>query len=311
MSRMDAWSPPRSIQIGAGLGAGDVGDELLCRGFWDALPASARLDVDLGGDAVPSEPYDERHVYRTADSSRPHLPGLLVGTSARAETMGVDAFLCSLARRLDAFHDAGQSVDAVGVGFERPQSPEAQEAFRRSFLPIRSWSVVSPHARDVLRELGVPEQRIVVGADWGWSYRLRIHPQAWAQSLWRDLGVDPGAPLVVVDVSVPALAADAPALAEALDRLATERGFQVAFFDSDTSGRGEPDAAQRTMAHMKARAVRVPRAVYAPDQVLALLECATTVVSSRRQLVVSGRRPALVSTAWSQGCPQGRSLETQ
>jgi SAM-dependent methyltransferase len=283
---MDSWSPPRSIQVGAGLGAGDVGDEILCRGFWDALPAEARLDVEwMDGGAAASEPYDARHVRLTGGrASRPTLPGLLAGTAARAETMGPDAFLRLLAPRLDAFHAAGQPVDAVGVGFARPESREAVDAFRRSFLPVRSWSVVSAHARDVLRELGVPEERIVLGADWAWCQRPRSRPQGWADALWRGLGVDPGAPLVVLDVSLPSLVREAPALARALDRLAAGQGFQVAFVDSDT--RAESDASERTMALMTRRAVRVPRALYTPDQVEALLAPATAVVSARRQTVL-------------------------
>ena len=287
MSGMDSWSPPRSIQIGAGLGAGDVGDEILCRGFWDALPAAARLDVEwMDGGAAAAEPYDARHVMLTSGASaRPTLPGLLVGTAACAETMGTDAFLRLLAPRLDAFHAAGQPVDALGVGLARPGSGDAADAFRRSFLPIRSWSVVSARARDVLRELGVPEDRIVLGADWAWCHRPRSRPQEWADALWRGLGVDPGAPLVVLDVSVPALVAEAPALARALDRLAAGQGFQVAFLDGDTRG-AEPGAAERAIALMTTRAVRVPRALYTPDQVQALLARATALVSPRRQAVL-------------------------
>ncbi len=300
MSGMDSWSPPRSIQVGAGLGAGDVGDEILCRGFWDALPPSARLDVEWedAGAAAPS-PLDDRHVHRTSGASRPALPGLLAGTAARAETMGTDAFLRHLAPRLDAFHAAGQAVDALGVGFARPESREALDAFRRSFLPIRSWSVVSAHARDVLRDLGVPEDRIVLGADWAWCQRPRSRPQAWADVHWRGLGVDPGAPLVVLDVSLPSLAAEAPALARGLDRLGAQ-GFQVAFLDSDTRG-GERGAAERTMALMARPAVRVPRAPYPPEQMEALLAPATAVVSARRQTVLQAVRAGVHAIVLADG----------
>jgi tRNA (mo5U34)-methyltransferase len=290
---MDSWSPPRSIQIAGGLGAGDVGDELLCRGFWDALPPGACLEVEWlpGGPAPAPGSHDPRHLYVPAaveGASRPALPGLLVGTSPRAETMGSDAFLRFLAPRLDAFHDAGQPVDALGVGFESPGSSDAREAFRRSFLPIRSWSVVSSRSRDVLRELGVAEERIVLGADWAWSYRLRDHPQAWASSTWRELGIDAAAPLLVVNAPSRVSAPDARALAVALDRLSSSHGFQVAFFCSDARDDSGSDhaAARQVMALMERPSVLLPVIPYTPDQVHALLAAATTAVSARHQFTL-------------------------
>jgi tRNA (mo5U34)-methyltransferase len=284
----DTWSPPRCIQIAQGLGADDVGDELACRGFWDALPGRTRLDVELVADAwTPGGPPDPRHRFLKPGTGQPDAPGLLVGTSPRAETLGSDAFLVALAARLDAFHAAGQPVDALGVGFERPQSHEAREAFRRSFRPIRSWSVVSAHAREVLRELEVPEERIVVGADWAWSERPRREEHEWAAALWSGLGIDAGAPLVVVNASAET-ETDAAALADALDRFARGHGAQVAFFCSDTGEgpRSDLAAARAVMAHLESRAVLVPRTRYAPDQVRSLLAFATATVSSRRQFVL-------------------------
>jgi len=36
-----------AVQLFSGLGAGNIGDELMVRGFWRSIPKSLRLDVLL------------------------------------------------------------------------------------------------------------------------------------------------------------------------------------------------------------------------------------------------------------------------
>ena len=197
----------RAHQICNGLGAGNIGDELMARAFWDALPADVRLVVDVFPNHVQQrEPYPEQHEYVALDWSgaplapaRP-MPGLLVGDTPVTESLSLDWPLRFLSPRLRAFHAARQPVDAVGVGVEPLRSPEAREIFARDFGPVRSWTVRSAACRDALVELGLPEDRIEVGADWAWLYRPRRDLRGWAAETWARLGVDAGRPLLVANV---------------------------------------------------------------------------------------------------------------
>src|SRR5688500_2847583 len=56
----DHTMPLRAHQICNGLGAGNIGDELMARAFWDALPAGLRLTVDVFPNHTQQrEPYPE------------------------------------------------------------------------------------------------------------------------------------------------------------------------------------------------------------------------------------------------------------
>src|SRR5262245_7265732 len=103
----------RAHQICNGLGAGNIGDELMAHAFWDALPPDARLTVDVfPNQAHQRAPYPDRHEYIVLDWNGAPLapgrgPGLLVGDTPVTESLGVDWPLRFLAPRLRAFHDAG------------------------------------------------------------------------------------------------------------------------------------------------------------------------------------------------------------
>lgn len=289
----------RFVQVGNGLGSWNVADEMIGRAFWDALPRGVPLDVELlASGRLPSDPYPERHRYVPLDEGGRPLPeprdgpALLVGEPPLAEARGFDWALRFVGPRLDAFHRAGLPVDAVGVEVGLPGSPAARETFRRSFLPIRSWSVRSSRGREVLRELGVPAEGVVVGADWSWLYRPRRERHEWAAETWRGLGLEPSAPLVVA--SVTAEEARGPSrvahgLAEALDRLVAEHGFQVAFFAADIGEDVTPagKGAEQVIGLMRQRGVRALDLHSSPDELLGLLAHATATVSSRYHFIVS------------------------
>jgi len=287
----------RAHQIANGLGAGNIGDELMARAFWDALPSGLRLTVDVFPNHVRQrEPYPEQHEYVTLDwSGGPPapatLPGLLVGDTPVTESLSLEWPLRFLAPRLRAFHDAGQPVDAVGVGVEPLRSPEAREIFARDFLPIRSWTVRSADCRAFLIDLGVPEDRVEVGADWAWLYRPRRDLREWGASTWARLGVDIGRPLLVANVVNERWRRQSEvkeALAAALDELAADHGLQVAFFCNETREGEFYDraAAEETQALMKTRSAIVPNLYWSPDEVLGLLAHATVTLAGRYHFVV-------------------------
>ena len=270
----------------------------MARAFWDALPPGVRLSVDLFPNHVRQrDPYPRAHDYVRLDwdgaplaPPRP-VPGLLVGDTPVTESLSLDWPLRFLAPRLRVFHDAGQPVDAVGVGIEPLRSAAAREIFARDFRPLRSWTVRSAACRARLLELGVPAERIEVGADWGWLYRPRRDLRAWGASTWARLGLDPGRPLIVANVVNEVWRDEAGvkhALAAALDELAGTDGFQVAFFCNEVREGGFYDraAALETQALMKTRSVVLPHLYWAPDEVLGLLAHAAVTVAGRYHFVV-------------------------
>jgi polysaccharide pyruvyl transferase WcaK-like protein len=216
---------------------------------------------------------------------------LLVGDTPVTASLSLDWPLRFLAPRLRAFHDAGQPVDAVGVGVEPLRSDEARAIFARDFLPIRSWTVRSEPCRATLLDLGVPAERTLVGADWAWLYRPRRDMREWGAQTWTRLGVDPGRPLLVANVVNEVWRDKAEvkrAIAAALDELESSHGFQVAFFCNETREGGFYDraAALETQALMTTRSLVVPHLYWAPDEALGLLAHATVALGGRYHFTV-------------------------
>jgi polysaccharide pyruvyl transferase WcaK-like protein len=303
----------RFFQIATGQGAGNIGDELMGFAFLRALPESVELEVELFPNARQmSEPYPQRHRYIEigwdgAPLPAPSVPGLLVGDTPVTDTLGVDWPLRFLAPRLGAFHAAGLPVDALGVGVEPLASPEAVALFRSSLLPVRSWTVRSEHCRTRLLELGIASERVAVGADWAWLYRPARERKEWARQVLLASGYDAERPLLLANVVNEIWRGRDEvkrALAEALDRLERDHGFQVAFFCNE-SRPGEffdAAAAEEVRALMTRPSFVVPAEYYTPDEALALTGEAAVTLASRYhftiQSVLSGAIPvALVRSA--------------
>lgn len=290
-------NPLRFFQVCNGQGAGNIGDELMNRAFWDALPPEIELEVEVFPNAVlQREPYPARHRYRTLDwegrpaPPSPAVPGVLVGDTPVTDSLGVGWPLRFLAPRLDAFHAAGKPVDALGIGVEPLASAEARDLFARSFLPIRSWTVRSERCRASLVGLGVEPARVAVGGDWAWLYRRRADRSEWAREVLSRAGWDGRSPLVLANVvnEIWADRADAKrALAGALDRLAS-RGAHVAFFCQEMRDGAFFDqaAAAGVRALMASPSALVPPEYYTPDEALALLGHASAALSSRYHFTV-------------------------
>lgn len=285
-----------AVQICSGLGAGNLGDELMCRAFWAALPGAWHLRVEhLGLYPRHAAAYPRTHDYVTVaigDAPPPaaEARGLLVGTTPVSEALGLDWPLRFLAPRLSSFQAAGLPVDAVGVGVEPLRSAAAVEIFRRSYSGIRSWTVRSQRCRAALLALGVAEERVAVGADWAW---LHPPPSEGARrrgaELWAALGVRVGEPLIVVNTVNEVSSSDRSKqeLARALDEM-RDHGLQVALFCNDIRPGEFFDraAADEVRARMRRPAVVVPNDPYQPDEVLGLLCHATATLGERYHFVV-------------------------
>jgi polysaccharide pyruvyl transferase WcaK-like protein len=290
--------PARAHQICNGLGAGNIGDEVMARAFWDALPGDLRLTVEVFPNFTKQrEPYPGRHDYVPLDwrghaaSAVAPMPGLLVGDTPVTESLGLEWPLRFLSSRLRALHEAGQPVDALGVGVEPVRSDEGRAIFARDFRPLRSWTVRSAACRATLLDLGVPEDRVEVGADWAWLYRPQRDLRGWGAGMWARLGIDPGRPVLVANIVNERWRARSDvkaAVAAALDELAEAHGFQIAFFCNEVR-EGEfydRTAAEETRALMKTRSVVVPNLYWAPDEALGLLSHAAVTLAGRYHFVV-------------------------
>ncbi|MCX6602737.1 MAG: polysaccharide pyruvyl transferase family protein [Acidobacteria bacterium] len=311
--RLTALTPPvlRAVQIGNGLGAGNIGDELMARAFWNALPPAITLEVPLFEESAHHrDSYPPRHRYHPVnyyegESHIAHWPGLLVGGTPVTELEGIHFPLEFLRTRLRQFHDRGIAVDAVGVGVEPLSSPEARALFQEAFGPIRSWTVRTENARSALLDLGVPDSRVRVGADWAW---LHTHhgedKQEWARQTWTDAGRDPGRPLIVVNtVNMQWRHAITDSLAQTLDTLADRHGAQLAFLANDyRAGDFFDDAAGHDLsARMSHPMLRLPRLYYSAEEAIALLASATITLGQRYHFLVQSVLAGSVPVAIPRG----------
>lgn len=289
--------PYRAFQIANGQGAGNIGDELMNRAFWRALPPHVELDVEVFPNAgKQAEPYPPPHRYHEIGWDgmpvhSPETPGLLVGDTPVTDTLGTGWPLEFLAPRLEAFHRAGLPVDAVGVGIEDVRSAEGRALFARALAPIRSWTVRSERCRERLVALGVPRDRVAVGADWAWLYEPAADRAAWARALLDRCGRDALRPLLLANV-VNEIWADREdarrALAAALDRLDRDHGFQIGFFCNE-SREGpffDAAAADSVGALLSRPPLRVPAEYYTPDEALAVIGHAAVTLSCRYHFTV-------------------------
>jgi polysaccharide pyruvyl transferase WcaK-like protein len=301
----------RAFQICNGLGSGNIGDDLMAWAVWDHIPDDLLLDIPLLPEAARRrQPYPSRHRYVPVDwqgneCAATRLPGLLVGDTPVTDREGLDWPLAFLAPRLRHFHQHGLPVDVVGAGVEGCGSAEGRALFDQAFAPVRSWTVRTAFCRDTLLALGVAPERVHVGADLAWLYAARRDLRNWAAAQWRGIGIDPSAPLLVINV-VNMIWGDRRearrSLAEVLDR-APLRDLQIAFFCNECRDGEFFDfaAARETAALLKRPAALLPNEYYSPDEALALLGYATVTVGQRYHFIVETVMAGSVPVAISRG----------
>ncbi len=289
---------PSFFQISTGLGAGNIGDEIMARALWECLPASTSLDVELFPTHVLNrERYPERFRYLpvsdngAALAAAAGIPGLLACGTPVNETEGVDFPMRFIAERLRAFQQSQLPVDAVGVGIDHLHSRRGRELFQDAFHPIRSWTVRTAACREALIALEVREDRIIVGADFAWLYRPRKDLKDWGAETWKSIGVDPTKPLIAINVVNLVWRSKFAAKAEmaaALDCLQQRHGFQIAFFCSECRNGEMFDlaAAADVQSQMKSPSAVVPNLYYSPDEALGLLRHADIAVSQRYHFAI-------------------------
>jgi polysaccharide pyruvyl transferase WcaK-like protein len=288
-----------AFQIWNGLGAGNIGDDLMASAFWRQVPEEFTLHValcELNG--RQRERYPERYRYYAQQASPIEhgwvrdMPGLLVGGTCITDTEGWGWPLQFLSPRLRHFFDRGLPVDALAIGADHLTTPEGRDLFSKHFLPVRSWTVRNEVAREALLELNVHPERIRVGADWSWLYQPAGDFRCWAAELWTSLGIRLDEPLIVVNVfcqSQGQLPSQSwQAIARTLDDLHAKESFQAAFFCNECRHPGfDRSASEAVQSMMRAPSIVVPNEYYSPAEVIALLGHATLALCQRYHFCIS------------------------
>jgi polysaccharide pyruvyl transferase WcaK-like protein len=288
----------RAFQICNGLGAGNIGDDLMARAFWSQYPQDMQLDVAVFPmHVLQRERYPERFKYvisgdkKSDNAAASDTPGLLVGSTVVTEIEEIAFPLLFVADRLDHFARKSLPVDAVGVGVDYLHSNRARELFARSFHSVRSWSVRSSYCRDALLDLSVPDEKILVCADLSWLYKPEKDLRHWGAGLWQSIGIDPNRSLLVanvVNLNWRSHVESKRQIAAAFDRLQEVHGYQIAFFCNECR-EGElfdRAAAEEVKALMRSPAKVVPNFYWSPDEVLGLLSHADVAISQRYHFAI-------------------------
>ena len=288
MTIVGGGTRPAAFLLPIGLGAGNIGDELINRVLWRSIPEAISLAVPLFGEGPPQRAaYPDRHRYLPI-GAMPQGPALLVGGTI-SDAEGVHFPLQFLAPRLIRCHQRGWWVEAHGVGVDPIRTEAGRLVFQEAFLPLRKWTVRSEGCRESLLELSVPAERIVVAADWAWLHKPTDELRDWARRVWREWGRDEARPLAVVN-----LVQDWEGLTAALQSLASQ--YQVALYSNDARV-DAPD--QRLAAGLHWKGLRVPPESYSPEETIALLAEAHVVVAQRYHTAVEaalgGARVVLLS----------------
>jgi ADP-heptose:LPS heptosyltransferase len=297
----------RLIQISNGVGSGNIGDELMAQEFWKLLPGNVELDVPVYPEAGRFRgDYPALHRYLPLSTPAAELPGLLVGDTPVAEFEGLGYPLLTVGPAISTITRRGWPVDAIAVGVDRLHTPEGRLLFTKHYSGIRSWTVRSEACREALLDLGVPRERIRVAADLAWRFTPGAERDAWAAAIWEGLGIEAGRPLLVVNTVHhvdPAEVAPKRALAEALDRLAREGGYQIAFLHNESrTGPGfDAAAAAGVRARMQTPSVEVPAAYYTPEEMVSLLRPATTVLTQRYHMAIQAILAGTIPVCLSRG----------
>lgn len=266
---------PSAWVIPFGLGAGNIGDELLHRAMWQRLDPAVSLAIGVFPEAHRQRGgYPAQHRYYSVGPG-PALPGLLIGGTI-TEAEGLDYPLRFLAGRLDACHSQGFPVDALGVGVDVIATPEGRRLFTTHFASVRHWAVRTAACREALLDLNIPAERIQVAADWAWLYEPRRDLDAWAREEWLRLGWDPRRPLALVNLVKPP---DDRWLA-ALQELACD--FHLGFAAQEV----RPAFDQRAIERCSELGLALPLAYYSPDEMIALLRPASMAVAQRYHFAV-------------------------
>ncbi|MEI8131418.1 MAG: polysaccharide pyruvyl transferase family protein [Leptolinea sp.] len=304
----------RTHQMFTGLGAGNIGDELMMLGFLKLIQPREGSAMEVWNENSPAIPWftEKYHYPSWLDDSKceqyvlSSRAVLLVGGTPVSHLVGLDWPLRALKKRLLFCHDNRIPVHAVGIGVDHLNDTDAIKIFHEAFLQIKSWSVRSANCRHALMELGISENRIVIAADLAWLYEPEKDCTSWAMSQWKLLGVDFNRPLIGVNV-VSEVWGNNTALykniALALDRIAISHHAQIAFICNEVRDGEYFDhaAAVSVMDMMEAPTIFLPNRYYHPDEMIGLLSHVDVSLSQRYHFTIQSVIAGTVPVSFARG----------
>jgi polysaccharide pyruvyl transferase WcaK-like protein len=208
-----------------------------------------------------------------------------MGDTPVMDQWGLEWPLRANAGKLKLCHALGKPVHAVGVGIDRLSDPEGLHIFQECYAPIASWTVRSARCRQALLEMGIPEERIVVGADWAWL--LPVTPDiGWAEEWLSKRGAENGRVNIGVNL-VNEIWRDDRQMKETwaalLDRIVEKLGAQLFFFCSESRPGAFFDraAAEDVRSIMKHPSILVADRYYQASEMISLISLMQVTISQR------------------------------
>ncbi len=286
----------RVHQLDTGLGSGNTGDDAMFLAAYAQLPREFEMNTEIHSLERAKILPKGVHYLSAMDtdaveaSIRRADVAVLVGDTPVMDQWGLDWPLRSNAAKLQICHQLGKQVHSLGVGVDRLTDPLARQIFREYYAPIASWSVRTTHCKEALQELGVPENRIVIGSDWAWLLAPRIDRE-WAGEWLRQCGAELGKVNIGVNLVNEIWHANhdvKDSWAALLDRIVEKHGGQIFFFCNE-SRLGEyfdRAAAEDVRARMRYPSILVTDRYYQPAEMISLISLMQVTISQRYHFTV-------------------------
>ena len=283
--------PIRAHQLDTGLGSGNTGDDAMFLAAYAHLGPEFTLSTEVHSlERTEVLPQGVRYLSvedsgAIEESIREADLIFLIGDTPVMDQWGLAWPLQANAGKFRLCHELGKSVHALGVGVDRLQDPDGLKIFEEAYLPIASWSVRSKHCKEALLEMGVSEEKIVVGADWAWLLYPQIDSE-WAHKSLQKAGASTGRLPIGVNL-VNEIWKDEVEMKRTwgafLDRLIERYDAQVFFFcnESREGDYFDQAAAAEVREGMRHPSIMVPSRYYEPYQMISLLSCMKLTLSQR------------------------------
>jgi polysaccharide pyruvyl transferase WcaK-like protein/2-polyprenyl-3-methyl-5-hydroxy-6-metoxy-1,4-benzoquinol methylase len=288
--------PIRIHLLDTGLGSGNTGDDAMFLAAHAHMFREFSLNVEVHS-LERAKTLPQAICYLSAEdiaavetSIRSADVAVLVGDTPVMDQWGLDWPLRANAPKLQMCHHLAKPVHALGVGVDRLTHPQARQIFQECYAPIASWSVRTERCKEALQELGVPENRIVVGSDWAWLFSPNIDKE-WAGRWLMKCGAEQKKVNVGINL-VNEIWQDSLGVkdrwAALLDRIVEKHGAQVFFFCNESRPGNYFDraAAEYVRARMHNPSILVTDLYYKPSQMVSMISLMQVTLSQRYHFTV-------------------------
>jgi polysaccharide pyruvyl transferase WcaK-like protein len=281
----------RVHQLDTGLGSGNTGDDAMFLGAHAHLPSEFVMSTEVHSLARASIlPRGVNYILATngsavEESIRAADMALLIGDTPIMDQWGLEWPLQSNAVKLRICHHLGKPVHALGVGVDRLVNPEGLRIFQDCYAPIESWSVRSLYCKEALQEMGIPAEKIALGADWAWLLSPAIDRE-WAREWLNRCGAAESGIKIGINL-VNEIWKDNQRIkdnwARLLDCLIERYGAQVFFFCNESRPGEYYDraAAEDVRSRMRHPSILLPDRYYQPAEIVSLISLMSLTISQR------------------------------